>query len=370
MTKRIIQFGTSRFLQAHVDLFVHEARAGGQDIGPITVVKTTTGGARSGRVQALRRPGGFPVRIQGQRGNLIVDETIQVTSVDSALEADADWAEITHVFASKAAFVVSNVGDRGYEIDAADREGPPRAGNAAASFPAKLLQLLVARRAAGGKPLTILPCELVRSNGAVLRQLVGGLAASWQIGDAFGQWLSESVIFVDTLVDRIVSTPIEPVGAVAEPYALWAIRADKAPFDHPAIVVTPDLEPIERLKLHILNLGHTWLAEAWMEEKRPEMETVKAMLADPSIRKRLDRLFAEEVVPGFAARGMEDAARDYVQVTYGRFLNPFLEHCVADIAKNHEVKIQRRITAFIRWVQDADAKLPMPRLEALSMAHA
>jgi tagaturonate reductase len=47
MTRRIIQFGTSRFLQAHVDLFVHEARCSGQDIGPITVVKTTSGGSLS-----------------------------------------------------------------------------------------------------------------------------------------------------------------------------------------------------------------------------------------------------------------------------------------------------------------------------------
>ena len=45
---RIIQFGTSRFLQAHVDLFVHEARVAGQPIGPITVVKTTSDADRSG----------------------------------------------------------------------------------------------------------------------------------------------------------------------------------------------------------------------------------------------------------------------------------------------------------------------------------
>ena len=57
---RILQFGTSRFLQAHVDLFVHEAREDGQDVGPITIVKTTSGGerdqrcGRSGRLAAIR----------------------------------------------------------------------------------------------------------------------------------------------------------------------------------------------------------------------------------------------------------------------------------------------------------------------------
>ena len=370
MTRRIIQFGTSRFLQAHVDLFVHEARMGGQDIGPITVVKTTSGSERSGRVAAFRRPGGFPVRIQGYRGDRIVDETIQVTSVDGALEADADWARVADLFAGEADIVVSNVGDRGYEIGDADLAAPPAAGMAAASFPAKLLQLLLARHEAGGRPLTLLPCELVPSNGAVLRQHVASLAAAWKTSVAFGQWLKESVVFTDTLVDRIVSAAIEPIGAVAEPYALWAIRGESAQLAHPAIVVTPDLEPMERLKLHILNLGHTWVAETWMKEKRPEKETVKEILADPRVRERLDAIYAEEVLPGFAAHEMESEAKEYVAVTFGRFLNPFLEHRIADIAQNHAVKAQRRIGAFIDWAKAADASLKMPRLEALVMARA
>ena len=43
-------------------------------------------------------------------------------------------------------------------------------------------------------------------------------------------------------LDRIVSEPIEPVGAVAEPYALWAIEAQPglvAPTAHPAIRIVP-----------------------------------------------------------------------------------------------------------------------------------
>ena len=94
MTRRIVQFGTSRFLQAHVDLFVHEARLAGQDIGPITVVKTTAGAERRGRIDAMRRPEGFPVRIRGYRDGGIVDETMQVRSVDQALTAAEDWPAV------------------------------------------------------------------------------------------------------------------------------------------------------------------------------------------------------------------------------------------------------------------------------------
>ena len=50
MTKRIIQFGTSRFLQVHADLFIHEAREAGQVIGPMLVIKTTSGDDRVGHI--------------------------------------------------------------------------------------------------------------------------------------------------------------------------------------------------------------------------------------------------------------------------------------------------------------------------------
>ena len=38
----ILQFGTSRFLQAHVDLFVSQALTKGEAAGKIALVQTTT----------------------------------------------------------------------------------------------------------------------------------------------------------------------------------------------------------------------------------------------------------------------------------------------------------------------------------------
>jgi tagaturonate reductase len=61
MTTGIIQFGTSRFLQAHADLFVHEAREGDQAIVPIAVVQTSGPPERAARVRAFGRTEGYPV---------------------------------------------------------------------------------------------------------------------------------------------------------------------------------------------------------------------------------------------------------------------------------------------------------------------
>ena len=371
MSRRIIQFGTSRFLQAHVDLFVHEARAAGQEIGPITVVKTTVGGARAGRVAALRRAEGFPVQIRGHRDGALVDETVIVRSVDHALDARVDWPGVVDHFARDAELAVSNVGDRGFEIADEDRVFDPASSKIPVSFPGILLALLVARHRAGGRPLLFLPTELIASNGRILSRLVADLACAWGMSPAFQEWLAGSVVFADGLVDRIVSGEIKPIGAVAEPYALWAIRRGNfdPPLTHPAIVMTDNLEPLERLKLHVLNLGHTVLAEEWTRQGRPADETVEHLLGDAAITQRLTEIYANEVVPGFAARGMKAAAAAYVQTTLERFRNPFLQHRIADIANNQRTKVARRIQAFVDWVNERDPFLRMPHLTAITQSY-
>ena len=368
MAQRILQFGTSRFLQAHVDLFVHQARQSGQDIGPIAVVKTTTGGPRSGRIDALNNGTGFPVRLRGFDKGQLIDETMTVESVTAALDAHSQWQKLVEVFVGETELVVSNVGDNGYAISAEDKKHLPTDGTVPQSFPAKLLRLLLHRFESGRSPLLILPCELVTNNGSELRKLLTGLSVAWDLSPTFGRWLSKSVMICDTLVDRIVSEPIEPIGAIAEPYGLWAIRRERdfvAPFQHSSVIYTDDLEPFSRLKLHILNLGHTYLAEIWKTESRAENETVREILLDLNVKNRLVSLYEDEVLPGFRAHGMMQQASSYVATTIQRFENPFLNHQLRDIAINHEQKIERRVSNFILWVNAKEPAFKFERLRAL-----
>jgi tagaturonate reductase len=367
MTGRIIQFGTSRFLQAHVDLFVHEARVAGQPIGPITVVKTTSGQDRAGRVEALKRGVRFPVRIRGVEAGRVIDDLIEVASVDQAFDAPREWPAVIRCFAQDADIAVSNVGDRAYDCDVEDLAHDFSSQVAPSSFPAKLLALLLARFRQGGRPLLFLPTELVSANGRRLAGIIQGLACQTRQPDSFRAWLAESVVFADTLADRIVSEPIEPVGAVAEPYALWAIRRGEfaEPLQHPAVRLVDDLEPFERLKLHILNLGHTALADQWLRQGRQPDETVRAILTDRAVFRQLMHLYEDEVVPGFALREMMSEAQPYVRVTLERFQNPFLEHRLADIAQNHAAKVRNRIAAFLDWVRRRDPSFAAARLDAM-----
>jgi tagaturonate reductase len=364
--RRIIQFGTSRFLQAHADLFVHQARAAGQDIGPITVVKTTSGGDRAGRIAALKSGRPYPVRIRGIENGKTVDETVEVASIARAFEAETEWPAVVRCFAEEAEIAISNVAERGYELLPGDEAHDYGGDKTPPSFPAKVLALLLARHRAGGKPLLFLPTELISNNGRVLSGIIDDLAKKTGQSAALRDWMAKSVTFPDTLVDRIVAQPIEPIGAVAEPYALWAIRKGAFEFlEHRDVRLVDDLEPYARLKLHILNLGHTVLAESWMRAGAPADVMVKQVIDGTDDAKRLMEIYWNEVLPGFARRDMGDEAKRYVATTLERFRNPFLEHRLADIAQNHAVKKTNRIAAFIDWVREKDPTFAAPRLSAV-----
>lgn len=359
----IVQFGTSRFLQAHAALFIDEAMRAGQGCGPVAVVQTTGDPVRAARLAALAAPEGYPVRIRGREGGRVVDATRRVRSVRRTLSTATDWDAVVALLrdGDGARVVLSNTGERGFEARPADAAP---GFDQAMSYPAKLTLLLRARFAAGGAPLTILPTELLVRNGDALKRRVLDLAGG---EGAFRDWLEDGVIWANSLVDRIVSEPIDPAGAVAEPYALWAIETAPGlapPCVHPAIRMVDDLEPYAALKLFILNLGHTWLVSRWRAMDAPP-PTVAAMLDDPAMLAALRGLYAEEVLPGFEAAGMGAAARAYVGTTIERYRNPFLDHRLADIARNQTAKARHRIGGFLDWAAEKGDRRAKPRLEAV-----
>jgi tagaturonate reductase len=364
----VLQFGTSRFLQAHADLFIHEAAGEGQPAGPITVVASSGLAQGRARLTALADPEGYQVHIRGMIAGRPVENQARVLSIRRALDAEGAWPELTRVFVEEARFVISNTTESGFAVPPGltlDLSEPARA--APPGYPAKLLALLAARHRNGGGPLMVLPTELTARNGDTLRRAVLDLARRSKAPDALVDYVNRECVFANSLVDRIVSAALEPAGAVAEPYALWAIEArpDLAiPCRHPAITVVDDLEPVERLKLHILNLGHTVLADLWQSRSmRPDL-TVREMLDDDVTGMMLRKIYDHEVLPGFQAKGMAKAAEAYVATTLDRFGNPFLDHRVGDIAVNHSEKVRRRILSFMAW---SGLPLPssMPGLSAL-----
>jgi tagaturonate reductase len=358
----ILQFGASRFLQAHVDLFVSEALPRGEAMGRIAVAGTTGSPESRRRIAAFAAGQPYPVLVKGLSDGVVVDEIVEVKSVGAGVDAITEWDELERLFVA-ARCVLSNTADRGYETDPDDRldAGPPR------SFPAKLAKLLLARHRAGADPITLFPCELTPTNGQVLRGVVLDVLDRSEVPANARNWIGDECVWVNSLVDRIVSEPLEPLGAVAEPYALWAIEDQSGlelPCRHPAIVVAADLKAYERLKLFILNLGHTYLAELWAKEQGAPGLTVREAVADTNMRRRLDTLYEEEVLPVFAAIGMGDEANAYLKTVIDRFSNPFLNHRLSEILINHEAKKARRFGGLIELADTNDAHVKLPRVKA------
>ncbi len=77
-----------------------------------------------------------------------------------------------------------------------------------------------------------------------------------------------------------------------------------APCTHGDIIVTDDLARYERLKLYLLNLGHSFIAEQWLKSNRPKDEIVLEAMQDETIRNELEKVWREEVLPVLRQRGL------------------------------------------------------------------
>lgn len=346
----IVQFGTGRFLLGHVAALVDESLAAGRSRDAILVVQTSDREEGKAKARALAAERHYPLHVRGRWAGRDLDVHRRVESVAGCLIADEAWETLEHHIVHRARYLVSNTGDRGYRVgDGSCLDRVP------AGFPAKLTRLLHARYRAGGDGLALLPCELVGDNAQVLKRAVLGLACRDFRDADFSAWLEERCLWADTLVDRIVSAALEPVGAVAEPYALWAIRAHPGfvpPCLHPAVRVVEDLRPFALRKLHILNLAHTLMVQLWRSGGWTEhIVFVRQAMAEPRLRDTLLGVLEGEVLPALERELPGEPLETYLATTLERFANPFLDHRLSDIEQNHREKVQRRLRPVIDMAQ-------------------
>jgi tagaturonate reductase len=366
LPETVLQFGAGRFLRAFADLFIHQANRA-TPVGRVVIVQST-GDDRAG---GLNRQGGkYHVVIRGLENGEVVDRVEKVESVSRAVVASSQWDEVRALARSPALrLILSNTTEAGYSLDLLDRphDAPPR------SFPAKLLAVLRERHDAGQPGVTIIPCELREHNADTLQGLLLQLAKEWRLSDSFTRWLQTECVWLNTLVDRIVTgTPKEhPLLAedsmltVCEPYALWAIQAKPKAWrfmEHPAVVWTPDVTPYFLRKVRILNGAHTALL---IRAKPRGFLTVREAVNDPDLGRWLERLLFEEVVPVLEGR-VEEPVK-FARQTLERFRNPFIEHKLADIAAHHATKVQVRLVPTKAEYEAKFAKSPPLLTEVLAM---
>jgi tagaturonate reductase len=341
----ILQFGGGNFLRAFTDLFVHEANEAGQRVGRIVIVQSTEG-QRANLVNEQK--GRYHVVVRGLEKGQAVDRVQVVESVSRGLEAKSQWDQVLVVARSlELRWIISNTTESGFTLDPADKpsDAPPR------SFPAKLLAVLQARYAASAKSPVIIPCELFEKNADKLRGIVIQLARDWKLNEKFIGWLEKDCVWLNTLVDRIVTgkpgehplLATDQLLTVAEPFAFWAIEKSRSAndfFTHPAILRVDDVMPYTLRKVRILNGGHTALVCKVMGSGL-KIQTVREAVKHPEVGPWLKRLIFEEIVP--TLEGRVDGPRQFAEQVLERFANPFQEHKLTSIAAYHQDKMKLRI---------------------------
>jgi tagaturonate reductase len=360
-----VQFGTGAFLRGFVDAFLDEANRRGQFGGRVVAVASTA----SGRERVLNEQDGlYTLSVQGLENGREVQERRVVASVSRALSAADEWdAVLACARNPDLELVFSNTTEVGIVLDHDDTPdlNPPR------SFPGKLTRFLYERARAFdydvARGVAVIPCELIEENGERLCAIVLALAARWNLGRAFVDWIEAAVPFCNTLVDRIVpGTP--PSGQLAglqetlgyrdailttcERYRLFAIEGDDAirerlrfAQDMADIVIAEDITPYRERKVRLLNGTHTAMVPvALLAGCETVLDAMEHRQVGPFIR----RAMLDEIVPGLDVPD----ARGFAHEVLERFSNPYVRHALVDITLQGTTKMRVRVVpSIVRYAE-------------------
>ena len=150
---KVLQFGEGNFLRCFIDWMVQKMNDKADFNGAVRIVQAI-GDELSPPSKILNERGGFyHTCLRGVEGGKPVEIIEENRTVEKVLCASADWAEIEKTMElDSLRFVVSNTTEAGIEYR-----------KDADTFPLKVAKLLKARKAANGKGLVFIPCELIAS---------------------------------------------------------------------------------------------------------------------------------------------------------------------------------------------------------------
>lgn len=353
----IVHLGLGAFHRAHQAVATDDAlaaRGGDWRIVPVSLRSREAGealNAQNGLYTLIERgPNGTSGRVIGALSYAIAADPVTTLKVlcDPAIR-----------------IVTLTVTEKGYGVDrrahgpdwshdavAADRQNP--------DAPIGVLGLLTAairkRRAAGSLPLTILSCDNLPENGALLRAGVIGFARAFD--EDLARFIESEVAFPSSMVDRITPAATAQTLAEAErltgcvdlaaietePFSQWVIE-DRFPHGRPyweagGAIFVDDVAPYERMKLTILNGTHSMLAYAGFLSGRAY---VRDVMGDPTLAALVERHLKAAAREVGELPGIDLTA--YVEDLAERFRNPAIAHATYQIAMDGTEKLPQRIFA-------------------------
>lgn len=388
----IVHLGLGAFHRAHQAVFTDDAMAAGDRDWAIAGVSL-----RSGQVRDALEP---------QNGYYLLDERVAeaerlrlIGAVRRILVAPEEPHEVHRLIAAPATRIVTlTVTEKAYfrRGDGVDLAAVEAAGETIYHL---LADGLAQRRVAGLGGLTLISCDNLAHNGAVLE---AGLAAWLERRDpSLRRWFEAECTCPSTMVDRIVpattsadrdriaaASGVRDEGAVVtEPFRQWVIEdrfaGPRPRWDAVGTQLVSDVAPYEAAKLRMLNGAHSALAYLGLLRGH---QFVHQAIADPVIAPLVGRLMRTEAAASLTPAPGQDLAA-YADALLARFGNAALPHALAQIATDGSQKIPQRwleplainraegraspatltaLAAFLRHVRGDHAPVNDPQAAALA----
>ncbi|SFJ55516.1 tagaturonate reductase [Paenibacillus sp. UNC496MF] len=378
----VLQIGEGNFLRGFFDWMIHRSREQGLFRGSIALTQPRPSG--KAKIEKLAVQNGlYTLVTRGLENGERVERKEIISSFSRVFDPYSDWNQFAEIAESPSLrFVVSNTTEAGLVYT----PEPLMEGTPVRSFPGKMTWLLYRRfKALGGAAdsgLIFLPCELLERNGDTLRQCVLKYCQSWSLPDEFIQWVMDHNRFLNSLVDRIVTGyPSEQADAwfmewgyedamlnTAEPYYFWAIEAEKEleaelPLQRAGLNIrwVDDLRPYQLRKVRILNGAHTLMTPLALLHG---LKIVREVMEHPRLGTFIRETVANDIIPTIPLDAEE--LNRYADSVYERFLNPFIDHRLSDIAMNSLSKFKGRVLpAMLTYVENGE-EIPDRIIEAFA----
>ncbi|HBX64825.1 MAG: altronate oxidoreductase [Balneola sp.] len=378
---KVIQFGEGNFLRAFIDWMIDIFNKETDYNGGVAIVQPI----EHGMVSVLKEQDGLYHHLrQGIEGDQTIDEIRKIECITSAVnpfeEQDAffNLAEQPEVD-----LIVSNTTEAGIEFKESDKPGD---NELAVTFPGKLTQLLKHRfdhfGGSADKAVSVLPCELIESNGDNLKQCILKYIELWDLSDEFKSWITEHTNFANTLVDRIVpGYPKDEIEEIkerigyddnlvvkSEAFHLFVVQAPKSLQDiFPAekaglnVKFVDDITPYRTQKVRILNGAHTSMVQIGLLSG---LETVAEAIDHEVVGEVMQEIMFEEIVPTIQIPGGDP--KEFAKEIKGRFKNPFIRHELIDISLNSVSKYKVRVLPTVLDYLKIKGELPKRLVFALA----
>jgi fructuronate reductase len=374
---RIVHLGLGNFFRAHQAWYTAHA----EDAADWGIVAFT--GRSTALADALTDQDGLYTLITRSA----TGDTTEIISSVSRAHPGADLDELFRNLADpRLAVVTLTVTEAGYLRggDGVNRSDPAIQADVKAwtaqrtslrTVPARLAAGLDARRAAGVGPIAIVPCDNLPDNGRVVRTVLTDFARAVEPGLA--EWITETVSFVTTMVDRITpattdddrSTASRLTGfddqapVVTEPFTEWVLAGDfpagRPRWQDAGARFVDDVTPYEERKLWLLNGGHSLLA--YIGSARGHL-TVAEAVSDPECLAWLEEWWD---LAGSDLSLSDDEVAEYRAALLDRFRNPRIRHLLSQIAADGSQKLPIRVLPALRG-ERAVGRIPIAAVRILA----